>query len=121
MGRSLETQLSEMETRLADAEEAAIRSGKATMTKLENRIRELEAELGTTQAHTSESMKAYQRTKRKEKNFCFLKMKIAKTRKECQSLQTNFSRRSKLISSRLRRLKKLLLLILQNSEKHNRN
>merc|ERR1711887_119333 len=60
--RSLETQLSEMETRLADAEEAAIRSGKATMTKLENRIRELEAELGTTQAHTSESMKAYQRT-----------------------------------------------------------
>merc|ERR1712121_104783 len=52
--RSLESQMAEMETRLADAEEAA-------MSKLELRIRELEVELGNTQTHTSESMKAYQR------------------------------------------------------------
>eukprot|EP00092_Neocalanus_flemingeri_P027869 GFUD01030253.1.p1 GENE.GFUD01030253.1~~GFUD01030253.1.p1 ORF type:complete len:1937 (+),score=535.41 GFUD01030253.1:453-5813(+) len=69
--RSLESQFGEMETRLADAEETAIRSGKAAMTKLEMRIRELEVELGNTQAHTSECMKGYQRTERKVKELIF--------------------------------------------------
>merc|ERR1712058_4531 len=61
----------EMETRLADAEEAAMRSGKAAMSKLELRIRELEVELGNTQTHTSECMKGYQRTERKVKELLF--------------------------------------------------
>merc|ERR1712142_986101 len=67
--RALEAQLGEMETRLADAEEAAMRSGKAAMSKLELRIRELEVELGNTQTHTSECMKGYQRTERKLKKL----------------------------------------------------
>jgi len=69
--RSLESQMGEMETRLADAEEAAMRSGKAAMSKLELRIRELEVELGNTQTHTSECMKGYQRTERKVKELLF--------------------------------------------------
>ena len=69
--RSLESQMGEMETRLADAEEAAMRSGKAVMTKLEMRIRELEVELGNNQAHTGECMKGYQRTERKVKELMF--------------------------------------------------
>merc|ERR1719431_1043605 len=69
--RSLETQLGEMESRLADAEDAAIRNGKAAMSKLEMRVRELEVELGNTQAHTSESTKGYQRTHRKVKELQF--------------------------------------------------
>ena len=69
--RSLESQMGEMETRLADAEEAAMRTGKAAMTKLEMRIRELEVELGNTQAHTGECMKGYQRTERKVKELMF--------------------------------------------------
>merc|ERR1719309_773774 len=60
-----------METRLAEAEEAAMRSGKAAMSKLELRIRELEVELGNTQTHTSECMKGYQRTERKVKELLF--------------------------------------------------
>merc|ERR1719244_439885 len=40
--RSLETQLLELENRLAEANENAIRGGRAAMAKLENRIRELE-------------------------------------------------------------------------------
>merc|ERR1712106_1292326 len=62
--RSLESQMAEMETRLADAEEAA-------MGKLEMRIRELEVELGNTQTHTGEFMKGYQRTERKVKELTF--------------------------------------------------
>merc|ERR1712172_281691 len=43
--RALETQLSELEQKFADASENAIRGGRAAMAKLETRIRELEVEL----------------------------------------------------------------------------
>merc|ERR1739844_750044 len=51
--QSLNHQLGQLEGRLADAENAA-------MAKLENKIRELEAELAGTQARTGEAGKAYQ-------------------------------------------------------------
>merc|ERR1712055_1009499 len=54
---SLSSQLGDLEGRLADAEAAAMRGGKAAMAKLEMRIRELEAELGSVQGRTSEAMK----------------------------------------------------------------
>merc|ERR1711934_600679 len=49
--QSLNNQLGQLEGRLADAENAAAKGGKAAMSKLENKIRELEAELAGTQAH----------------------------------------------------------------------
>merc|ERR1739844_437298 len=69
--RALETQLGELETRLADAEAAAIKGGRAAMGKHEMKIRELEIELGNTQTRTSENMKAHQRTERKVKELSF--------------------------------------------------
>merc|ERR1712210_103668 len=57
--------------RLADAENAAAKGGKAAMSKLENKIRELEAELAGTQARTGEAGKAYQRAERKCKELVF--------------------------------------------------
>merc|ERR1712183_687872 len=69
--KSLENQLSELESRCNEAEVAAMKGGKAAMAKLENRIHELEGELGTIQARTSENMKAYQRAERKVKELAF--------------------------------------------------
>merc|ERR1712200_273005 len=69
--KSLESQLSELESRCSDAEAAAMKGGKAAMAKLENRIHELEAELGSVQSRTSENMKAYQRAERKVKELDF--------------------------------------------------
>ena len=69
--RSLETLYAEIETRLADAEAAGIKGGKAALAKMEMRIRELEMELGSTQGRTSENMKAFQRTERKVKELLF--------------------------------------------------
>merc|ERR1719175_165398 len=69
--KSLESQLSELESRCSDAEAAAMKGGKAAMAKLENRIHELEAELGSVQSRTSETMKAYQRAERKVKELGF--------------------------------------------------
>merc|ERR1712088_912273 len=68
---SLNNQLGQLGGRLADAENAAAKGGKAAMAKLENKIRELEAELAGTQARTGEAGKAYQRAERKCKELVF--------------------------------------------------
>merc|ERR1711973_877122 len=47
--RALDTQINELENRIADAEAAAMKAGKAAMSKLEMRIRELEMELSSVQ------------------------------------------------------------------------
>merc|ERR1719195_2415147 len=65
--RGMETQLGELEARLTDPNESAMRGGKTAMAKLESRIRELEIELGNVQTRTGENMKAHQRAERKIK------------------------------------------------------
>merc|ERR1712088_320015 len=69
--QSLNNQLGQLEARLADAENAAAKGGKAAMAKLENKVHELEAELAGTQARTGEAGKAYQRAERKCKELVF--------------------------------------------------
>merc|ERR1719154_844428 len=68
---SLSNQLGELEGRLADAEAAAMKGGKSAMAKLEMKIRELEAELASTQSCTGEAAKAFQRAERKAKELAF--------------------------------------------------
>ena len=63
--RALETQMGELENRLAEATDHAMRGGRSSMAKLEGRVRELEQELGTIQSRTGESMKMTQKTERK--------------------------------------------------------
>merc|ERR1719516_795377 len=63
--RSMESQLGELENKFAEANENAMRCGRAAMAKLETRIRELEVELGNVQAHTSENAKGYQKSERR--------------------------------------------------------
>merc|ERR1739845_232038 len=66
-----ESQLSELENRLSDAEAAAMKGGKNAMSKLEMKIRELEMELGNVQSHTQENYKAFQRAERRIKELQF--------------------------------------------------
>jgi myosin heavy chain 6/7 len=69
--KALESQIVELDTKITDAEENAIRGGRAVMAKMESRIRELELELGSVQAHTSETQKGFMRTERKSKELAF--------------------------------------------------
>merc|ERR1712086_888921 len=57
-----------MESRLADANESAMKGGKNAMAKLESRIRELEIELGSSQNRTGENMKSHQKAERKNQD-----------------------------------------------------
>merc|ERR1712079_316938 len=68
---SLSNTLGELEGRLSDAENAALKGGKTAMAKLEGKIRELEAELAATQSRTGEASKAFQRAERKAKELSF--------------------------------------------------
>jgi len=69
--RTFETQFAEMENRLADANDSAMRDGKSAMAKMESRIRELEMELGNVQAKSSDNHKGYQKAERKIKELQF--------------------------------------------------
>merc|ERR1711944_106660 len=69
--RTLESQIHELENRLAEANEAAAKGGRNAMAKLESRIREMEIELGGVQSKTSESFKAYQKAERRIKELQF--------------------------------------------------
>merc|ERR1712008_360380 len=69
--QSLGNQFGQFEGRLPHAENAAAKGGKSAMAKLENKVRELEAELAGTQARVGESGKAYQRVERKCKELAF--------------------------------------------------
>merc|ERR1712152_135574 len=69
--RALETQLAELENKFNDANENAIRGGRAAMAKLETRIRDLEVELGNVQARTGENTKGFQKSERRSKELTF--------------------------------------------------
>merc|ERR1712051_638665 len=69
--RSAEASPTELESKLANAEAAAMKGGKSALARLEQRVRELEAELGGTQGRTGEMMKGNQRAERKVKELQF--------------------------------------------------
>merc|ERR1712027_156742 len=69
--RSLESQIAELEQRLAEANEIAAKGGRAAMAKLESRIRELEIELGSSQSKTGETFKGFQKAERRIKELQF--------------------------------------------------
>ena len=69
--RSAEASLTELESKLANAEAAAMKGGKSALARLEQRVRELEAELGGLQGRTGEMMKGNQRAERKVKELQF--------------------------------------------------
>merc|ERR1711981_276920 len=64
--RALETQIVELENRLAEASEMAVKGGRNAMAKLEGRIREMEMELGGVQSKTSETYKSFQKDEDKK-------------------------------------------------------
>jgi chromosome segregation ATPase len=69
--RALETQIIELENRLAEANDLAVKGGRNAMAKLESRIREMEIELGGVQSKTSETYKSFQKSERRIKELAF--------------------------------------------------
>merc|ERR1711862_209147 len=81
--RALTSQLSELEGRLADANEAAAKGGRNAMAKLESRIREMEIELGSVQSKTSDAYKDSKRLNAASRNSNSNKTRIRRTKIPC--------------------------------------
>merc|ERR1711936_369930 len=105
---ALTATMGELELNLAQANEVAAKGGRSAMAKLENRIHELEIELGAISAKTGETMKAFHRAERHVKELQFqgeqdkknqiaeaeeiAALNLAKFRKAQQDLESNEER-----------------------------
>merc|ERR1712209_290801 len=115
--KTFETQLGEMEGRLADAEGRAVKEGKNALCKLEIRIRELETELGSTQSHTSESVKAFQRADRKVKELKFAQDEDKKNQDRMSDLASKLQQKIKTYKQQIEEAEEIAALNLAKFRK----
>merc|ERR1712165_122966 len=115
--RSLDTQLSELENRLAEAEAAAMKGGKAAMSKLEMKIRELEVELGGVQSRTQENYKAFQRAERRIKELQFQQDEDKKNQDRMSELATKLQAKIKTYKQQIEEAEEIAALNLAKYRK----
>merc|ERR1711981_187445 len=115
--RAIDSQLGELETRLADAEATAMKGGKNAMAKLEMRIRELELELGSVQSRTSESYKAFQRAERRVKELQFQQEEDRKNQDRMGDLATKLQQKIKTYKQQIEEAEEIAALNLAKYRK----
>jgi len=115
--RALESQMAELETKMSDAEEAAIRSGKSALGKMEIRVRELEMELGNIQVRTSENYKGHQRAERKVKELVFQQEEDRKNQDLMSELATKLQAKIKTYKQQIEEAEEIAALNLAKFRK----
>merc|ERR1719282_173001 len=115
--RALDTQLVELESRLADAEATAMKGGKNAMAKLELRIRELEMELGSVQSRTGESYKAFQRAERRVKELQFQQDEDRKNQDRMSELANKLQQKIKTYKTQIEEAEEIAALNLAKYRK----
>merc|ERR1719315_157311 len=115
--RSMESQLGELENKFAEANENAMRNGRAAMAKLETRIRELEVELGNVQAHTSENAKGYQKSERRCKELAFQIDEDKKNQDRMSELATKLQQKIKTYKKQIEEAEEIAALNLAKFRK----
>merc|ERR1712201_49535 len=115
--RALDSQIGELETRLADAEATAMKGGKNAMAKLEMRIRELEMELGSTQSKTSENFKAFQRAERRVKELQFQQEEDRKNQDRMSDLANKLQQKIKTYKTQIEEAEEIAALNLAKYRK----
>merc|ERR1712129_178233 len=108
---------SEMENRLADSNENAMRGGKNAMAKLESRIRELEIELGNVHSHTGDNMKGHQKAERKIKELQFQNDEDKKNQDRMSELATKLQQKIKTYKKQIEEAEEIAALNLAKFRK----
>merc|ERR1719299_206289 len=114
---SLSNALGELEGRLSDAENAALKGGKTAMAKLEGKIRELEAELASTQSRTGEASKAFQRAERKAKELSFAQGEDKKNQDRMSELASKLQNKIKTYKQQIEEAEEIAALNLAKFRK----
>merc|ERR1712168_456588 len=115
--RALETQLGEIENRLAEATKAAMRGGRASMGKLEGKVRELEVELGVCQSRTSETAQSTQMSERKIKEMQFSNDEDRKNQDRMSELATKLQAKIKTYKKQIEEAEEIAALNLAKFRK----
>merc|ERR1712219_79630 len=115
--RTLESQIYELENRLAEANEMAIIGGRAAMAKLESRIREMEIELGGVQSRTAESSKAYQKSERRIKELQFQQEEDKKNQDQMSELAQRLQQKIKTYKKQIEEAEEIAALNLAKFRK----
>merc|ERR1712111_230856 len=115
--RTLESQINELENRLAEANEMAMKGGRAAMAKLESRIREMEIELGGVQSRTSESSKAYQKSERRIKELQFQQEEDKKNQDQMSDLAQKLQQKIKTYKKQIEEAEEIAALNLAKFRK----
>ena len=119
--RALEGQITELDQRLAEANDMAARTGRNAMAKLESRIRELEIELGNTQSRTSETSKAYQKAERRVKELQFQQDEDRKNQERMSELATKLQQKIKTYKKQIEEAEEIAALNLAKFRKAQQN
>ena len=115
--RALETQLVELENKLDEANENAMRGGRAAMAKLETRIRELEIELGSVQSRTSDNAKGHQKCERRVKELAFQIDEDKKNQERMSELATKLQQKIKTYKKQIEEAEEIAALNLAKFRK----
>merc|ERR1712203_795597 len=115
--RTLESQINELENRLAEANELAMKGGRAAMAKLESRIREMEIELGGVQSRTAESSKAYQKSERRIKELQFQQEEDKKNQDQMSDLAQKLQQKIKTYKKQIEEAEEIAALNLAKYRK----
>jgi myosin protein heavy chain len=115
--RALESQCAEMEAKYAEVSDSANRLGRAALAKLENRIRELESELGTVQARTGENYKGFQKAERKVKELTFQQDEDRKNQDRMSELATKLQAKIKTYKKQIEEAEEIAALNLAKFRK----
>merc|ERR1711892_186175 len=106
-----------LESQMGEANEHAMRGGRAAMAKLETRIRELEVELGNVQAHTGENAKGYQKSERRCKELAFQIDEDKKNQDRMAELATNLQQKIKTYKKQIEEAEEIAALNLAKFRK----
>merc|ERR1719150_787589 len=115
--RTLETQIAELDQRLAEANEAAAKGGRNAMAKLESRIREMEIELGGVQSKTSDTYKAFQKTERRIKELQFQQDEDHKNQDQMSELASKLQQKIKTYKKQIEEAEEIAALNLAKYRK----
>merc|ERR1711899_540521 len=115
--RALEAQISELHQRLEEANDIAAKGGRNAIAKMEARIRELEAELGSAQGRTSDTYKSYQKAERRYKELQFQQDEEHKNQERMSDLATKLQQKIKTYKKQIEEAEEIAALNLAKFRK----
>ena len=115
--RALEAQISELHQRLEEANDIAAKGGRNAIAKMEARIRELEAELGSAQGRTSDTYKSYQKAERRYKELQFQQDEEHKNQERMSDLATKLQQKIKTYKKQIEEAEEIAALNLAKYRK----